>query len=440
MQQLHDTGRLIYTSSGIPEYKRYLDESDGVAIQSVWTDLAPINSQASEDTEYATQKPEALLERILSASSNPGDLVADFFCGSGTTLAVAEKLGRKWIGCDLGRFAIHTSRKRLIGVQRELKTQGKPYRAFEILNLGKYERQYFAGIDPTLPEPQRRAQSAKREEEYLALILSAYKAERVRQTPPFHGRKGSTLILVGPVDAPVTQSQVREAVHAAIALRVTSIDCLGFEFEMGLSPDAESAASAKGVRLALRYIPKDVFDKRAVEKGQAIFYDVAYVEIATQRKGLSVTVSLSDFGVSYRQEDVDALSASMKSGGSKVTVDQGQVIKITKDKSGAVTREILTKKWTDWIDYWSVDIDYRSKQEILTVTLPDATGRMVDRPQWTGGYVFENAWQSFRTRRDRALELTSAPHVYPAKGKYFVAVKVIDIFGNDTTKVVEVNI
>ena len=129
MQQLHDTGRLIYTSSGIPEYKRYLVESDGVAIQSVWTDLAPINSQASEDTEYATQKPEALLERILSASSNPGDLVADFFCGSGTTLAVAEKLGRKWIGCDLGQFAIHTSRKRLIGVQRELKTQGKPYRA-----------------------------------------------------------------------------------------------------------------------------------------------------------------------------------------------------------------------------------------------------------------------------------------------------------------------
>ncbi len=183
------------------------------------------------------------------------------------------------------------------------------------------------------------------------MILSAYKAERVRQTPPFHGRKGSTLILVGPVDAPVTQSQVREAVEAAIALRVTSVDCLGFEFEMGLSPDAESAASAKGVRLALRYIPKDVFDKRAVDKGQAIFYDVAYVEIATQRKGLSVTVSLSDFGVSYRQEDVDALSASMKSGGSKVTVDQGQVIKITMDKSGAVTREILTRKWTDWIDY-----------------------------------------------------------------------------------------
>jgi SAM-dependent methyltransferase len=88
---------------------------------------------------YDTQKPEALLERIVQASSNPGDLVADFFCGSGTTIAVAKKLGRNWIGCDLGRFAVHTSRKRLIGAQRERKEAGKPYRSFEILNLGKYE-------------------------------------------------------------------------------------------------------------------------------------------------------------------------------------------------------------------------------------------------------------------------------------------------------------
>ena len=106
-------------------------------------------------------------------------------------MAVAEKLGRKWIGCDLGRFAIHTSRKRLIGAQRELKAAGKPYRSFEILNLGKYERQYFAGIDPTLPEAERLALSTQKEEHYVSLILFAYKAERVFQSPPFHGRKGN---------------------------------------------------------------------------------------------------------------------------------------------------------------------------------------------------------------------------------------------------------
>ncbi len=104
-----------------------------------------INPQANERLGYPTQKPEALLERIIKASSNDGDLVADFFCGSGTTAAVAEKLGRKWIATDLGKFAIHTTRKRMIAVQRQLKADGKDYRAFEILNLGKYERQHYIG-------------------------------------------------------------------------------------------------------------------------------------------------------------------------------------------------------------------------------------------------------------------------------------------------------
>ncbi|MGH8657446.1 MAG: site-specific DNA-methyltransferase, partial [Gammaproteobacteria bacterium] len=155
MQQLHDAGWLIYTKSGIPEYKRYLDQSEGVALQSVWTDINPVNSQAREDTDYPTQKPEALLERILKASSNEGDLVADFFCGSGTTAAVAEKLGRKWICTDLGKFAIHTTRKRLIQVQRELKVAGKPFRAFEVLNLGRYERQVYLGVNFSLDDRGR---------------------------------------------------------------------------------------------------------------------------------------------------------------------------------------------------------------------------------------------------------------------------------------------
>src|ERR1022692_313816 len=148
-------------------------------------------------SEYPTQKPERLLERIVKIASPPGALVADFFCGSGTSLVAAEKLGRKWIGCDLGRFAIHTSRKRLIGVQRELKAASKPYRSFEILNLGKYERQFFVGIDPTLPEKERRALSIQKEEHYLTLILAAYKAERAFQSPPFHGRKAGSLVFVG---------------------------------------------------------------------------------------------------------------------------------------------------------------------------------------------------------------------------------------------------
>jgi hypothetical protein len=380
-----------------------------------------------------------LLTRIITASTRPGDLVADLFCGSGTTLAVAEKLGRKWIGCDLGRFAIHTARKRLIGVQRELKAAQKPYRSFEILNLGKYERQYFAGIDPTLPEKERAALSVQKEEHYVTLILMAYKAERVFQSPPFHGRKGNTFVVVGPLDAPVTRYQIEEAVDACRKLKASRLDVLGFEFEMGVSPHCVDEAKAKGVSLAIRYIPKEVFDKRAVDKNQVVFYDVAYVEVQPAVKGKKVTVKLKDFGVSYRQDDIDALAGEMKTG-TRVTVADGQVVKITKDKKGIVKREVLTKKWEDWIDYWAVDFDYSSRPETIVVTLPDATGRMVDRPQRTGGYIFENEWQSFRTRKDRKLELESAPYEYAAKGKYKIAVKVIDIFGNDTTKVVEVSV
>ena len=420
--------------------RTYLNEL-GQPCPDVW-DLQILGSRDRERNGYATQKPETLIERVLTASSRPGDLVADFFSGSGTTLAVAEKLGRKWIGCDLGRFAIHTSRKRLIGVQRQLKAEGKPYRAFEILNLGKYERQWFAGIDPTLPPEQRAVVAANKEAAYVELILRAYAAQPAEQSPPFHGRKGDAFVLVGPVDAPVTESQVSEAINAARMLNARAVDVLGFEFEMGLSPRLPDEARAKGVQLSLRYIPKDVFDARAIAKGQVSFHDLAYVEakaVVTSKRDRTVSVSLTDFGVFYRQEDLEALTADMRPG-SKVTVDKGQVVKVTKAKSGEVTEEVLTKNWTDWIDYWAVDFDYASRPETIYETVIRADGSTQHVPQWTGNYIFENEWQSFRTRRDRKLELTSAPHQYSAAGRYRVAVKVIDIFGNDTTKVIGVEI
>jgi site-specific DNA-methyltransferase (adenine-specific) len=113
MQQMHDDGRLVYTKSGAPRYKRYLDEMKGTPISSVWTDIPPINSQAQERLGYPTQKPVALLERIIAASSNPGDVVLDPFCGCGTTVHAAEKLGRRWMGIDVTHLAIGLIEKRL---------------------------------------------------------------------------------------------------------------------------------------------------------------------------------------------------------------------------------------------------------------------------------------------------------------------------------------
>lgn len=433
LDDMNSKGLIEKSDNGVLSYKKYLEDSEGTRVGTIWLDAKQL--PPTEKVDYPTQKPSSIIEKVVKIGSSEGDLVADFFCGSGTTLAVAEKLGRKWIGCDLGRFAVHTTRKRMIGVQRELKQAGKPYRSFEILNLGKYERQYFVGIDPTLPEEQRKAQTLQREEHYLTLILSAYKAERMFQLAPFHGKHGSTVVLVGPIDAPVTLAQVNEAIDACRQNKISKADILGFEFEMGLVPAIQDEARQKGVTLSLKYIPKDVFDRRAIERNQVKFYDVAYVDIMPKTQGKTIQVHLKDFGVFYRQDDLDSLGESLKDGGSKVTIDGGQVVKISKDKSGVVTREVLTKKWTDWIDYWAVDFDYESRKEIITI-LEDGEEREV----WTGNYIFENEWQSFRTKSERRLELMSGKHDYPQKGKYKVAVKVIDIFGNDTTKVVEVNI
>ncbi len=113
MEQYEREGRLYYTKKGRPRYKRYLDEMPGLPLQDVWVDIPPINSQAAERLGYPTQKPEALLERIIKASSNEGDLVLDPFCGCGTTIAVAERLHRRWIGIDITHLAITLMKSRL---------------------------------------------------------------------------------------------------------------------------------------------------------------------------------------------------------------------------------------------------------------------------------------------------------------------------------------
>jgi DNA modification methylase/nucleoid DNA-binding protein len=440
LAQLRSENRIVPGKGKVLRFKDYLKDKPGVAINNLWDDIEPVNPASFEKIGYATQKPEALVERTIITSSNPGDLVADFFCGSGTMLAVAEKLGRKWIGCDLGRFAIHTSRKRLIGVQRELKKDGKPFRSFEILNLGKYERQYFLqqamGSDGTQEEQKELA--LLKEEQYVNLILSAYKAERVFQMPPFHGKKGRLGVVVGPVDAPVTQSLVAEVVKACRKEKMSRVAILGFEFEMGLSPQAQESARKQGVEVLIQYIPKDVFDKRAIEKNQVKFYDVAYLEAeakAVKDEPRTIKVSLKDFGVFYRQDSANEVGEDLKAGGTKVMIDNGQVVKVTKDKKNKVTVEVLTKKWTDWIDYWAVDFDWGSRPEIVR-TIEDG----IEMQRTTGNFIFENEWQSFRTKKDRSLELTSAHYSYPEKGLRKIAVKVIDIFGNDTTKVLEVKV
>ena len=453
MKELDDQGRLHITEKTI-KYKRYLDESKGVLVSNIWSDISQVRGYGvgGELLEYPTQKPEKLLERIIKTSSAESDIVMDLFMGSGTTMAVAEKLGRKWIGSDLGKFSIHTARKRMVSVQRQLKDEGKDYRAFEILNLGKYQRQHYIQKNYTSQdEAAHAALQAAKEREFTSLILQAYKAEPIQGSDEFAGQKAGRMIAVGPIDMPIARDSIEEIVESAIRSGYSRIDILAFEFEMGLAPYVQEEAKEKGVDLALRTIPPEVFDKRAVEKGQVKFYDLAYIEAKVHKAKRSVAIELADFSVFYNQDTPDE---ELKPGSTKVVVRDGQVVKLTCGKdSGIVDQEVLTKQWTDWIDYWSVDFDFTSRKEIIRVKKArheqlDIEGDLAKNKleleefeeKWTGNYIFENEWQSFRTKKDRSLELKTIAYEYAESGTKKVAIKVVDIFGNDTMKVVEVQI
>jgi len=352
------------------KYKVVYAEVDGKPLSDVWK-IPFINPVANERLDYPTQKPEALLERIIKASSNEGDIVADFFCGSGTTAAVAEKLGRRWITSDIGRYSIHTTRKRL------LELQGcKP---FEILNIGKYERQSWQGVSfGNKTKEQTLA-------EYIAFILQLYKANALPGSVFIHGQKGGELVHVGSVEAPVTLQDIQKAIEECLRMKQKNLTILGWEWEMGLHDVVEAESKKAGVNLKLLNIPREAMDKRAVDAGDVQFFELAYLETDVKfDKTWGYKVVLEDF----------------------VIPNLDLVPKEVRDK---------VKKWSDYIDYWSVDWNY-------------------------SGDTFHNQWQAYRTKRDRKLVLETDAYQYKKKGEYKIMVKVIDIFGNDTTHIIDLEV
>lgn len=343
MQELHDTGRLVCTKSGMPRYKRYLDESLGVTLQSVWTDIPPVNSQAMEDSGYPTQKPEALLERIIKTSSNEDGLVLDCFCGSGTTAAVGEKLGRRWIAADLGRFAIHTTRKRLLSIP-----DVKP---FVVQNLGKYERQLWQAAE--FGDSADARQLA-----YRRFILDLYRAQSITGYSWLHGVRAGRMVHVGSVDSPVSPADVaniaaefrRATGSGAGAPATNAVDVLGWDFAFELNEVAKQQAALANINVHFVRIPREVLEKRAVEQGDIRFFELAALSLDTQVSGRCVSLTLTDFVIPL--DDVP------------------------EDVQRAIT------SWTQWIDYWAVDWDNRLD-------------------------TFHNQWQSYRTRQKRNLEMSA---------------------------------
>lgn len=366
MKELYESGRILQTKPGtVPRQKRYLDELSGVPLQDLWLDVPPVQSQSIERLGYDTQKPETLLHRVIELASDPGDLVADFFVGSGTTVAVAEKLGRRWIGCDLGRFAIHTTRKRLLSIP--------DCRPFQIKNLGSYERQRW---QVSTGNGALRA--------YLDTILAFYRAEPVQGFEHLHGRKAGRMVHVGATDAPVTLDEAEDVMDEMADNAIDACDLLGWEWEMGLNDTITETARRRGLDLRPRQIPREVMERQILEADAVRFFELAHVDLEVRLQGHEASVVLTDFLIP------------------------------SEELIPTKVRERISS-WSDLIDYWSVDFDFSND-------------------------VFHNEWQAYRTREQPALATQSDWHAYPGPGRYSIVVKVIDIFGNDTTKLAEVGI
>ena len=362
--------------SANPEYKQYLSDLKGIPLNNLWMDIFHVNPMAIEKIDYNTQKPEELLQRILNISSNENDLVLDCFCGSGTTAAVAEKLNRRWITCDLGRFAIHTARKRLLQIPNV-----KP---FIVQNLGKYERQQW--IKAEFHQPQSRL---AQEKAYRNFILDLYQARPVSGQVWLHGAKAGRMVHVGAVDAPISLGDIKaiiqefwKSVGRNREINRNGVDVLGWDFAFEINETARQYAASNKLDLKFKKIPHEVLEKKAVDQGDIKFFELAALEVKTKKAKKALTITLENFIVPPDDVPVEV---------------QGNI-----------------SHWSQWIDYWAIDWDYKDD-------------------------TFHNQWQSYRSRREPKIEL-SASYTYEKGGKYSVLVKVIDILGNDTTKLLSVEV
>ena len=278
------------------------------------------------------------MKRIISLLTKEGNLVLDCVCGSGTTAVAAEKINRRWIAADLGRFAIHTTRKRLLDLETVT--------PFMVQNLGKYERQLWqaAEFGPS---------AAARTAAYRSFILQLYHAAPISGYSWLHGLKQGRMVHVGTVDAPVTVGDIRQIVtefRKAVGTGENAptqqrVDVLGWDFAFELNEIARQDALAASIDLRLIHIPREVLERRAVEQGDIRFFELAALSVKTKQSERILTLTLDDFVIPL--DDIPA------------------------DIQKAITH------WAQWIDYWAVDWDNK-------------------------GDTFHNQWQAYRTKSSQA--------------------------------------
>ncbi len=292
MERMDQQGLLVYSAGGIPQYKGYLDEMKGVVVQDTWTDISPVMGSASEKEDYPTQKPEALLERIIAASSNPGDLVLDCFVGSGTTAAVAQKLGRRWIAADVNKGAVQTTSRRLQTIiQEQIEAGAQPRQA--TLGLGE--------ADEEAPPPAALSFSVYRVNDYdlqiqhneaVNLAVELVGIQRTKTDTFFDGTLGRRLVKIVPFNHPLTLLDLQLLQDELSARpdedRDVTVVCLGKE----LAVDAWLEDYNKH-----RPINKiDVIELRTDQKyGKFFLHQPAQAQVTIERQDGDVVVQIEDF-------------------------------------------------------------------------------------------------------------------------------------------------
>lgn len=461
--RLEREGRIFYTKNGVPRLKRYLDEAEGVSPQSVWDDQSVryLVSWSDEQLFYPTQKPIGLLERIIRLSCPPNGLVVDCFAGSGTTLEAAERLDRRWIGIDNGKYAVHLSRKRLIQLQSRPRPSGKPayeypecehckvvrrkekpspvrgtfsVRPFTVENMGVYQRaEEWQGFQTQ--------QSSYRDE-----MIKVFGGEPVTGYRLLHGHKGDSWIHVGPLDGPVSSLQVSDIAREARRTDRRHVTVLSADFDT-ISADEHRliAKQFDGMRVTIRVIPAAALDeiRRRIEHQRAnpaIAYSSTtipafYAPLAIMLRADPPSGRLVRVYLERCEVDIDSFLASQRPALPPITEGMSDARRkkaIAEQARWAKRRKELeswlakARSWRAFVDFWAIDWNYG------------------ERVGQDGKPIFETDWQSFRQKTAKSSgsdELTFvAERSYDEPGRYRIAARVTDVFGNDGIATVEVNV
>lgn len=378
--KMESEGRLYRTKTGGLRRKQYLDEMEGAQFDNVW-DIPIINSQAKEDVGYITQKPEALLERIIKASSNEGDLVCDFFGGSGTTAAVAERLGRRWITTDIGKPATLVMRKRFI--DQEVKP-------FLYQAIGDYQKEAF-----------QNNKQYKRIGDLSQIIMQLYGAipftqEQLNDRNWGYIKNGRTLVLVDSPNKVTGAATIRRAYEAKKNLLGGGWNkavVLAWNFAFDIS----AAIQQYKEDVEVLVIPPDLLDKlskngydKLIREGSVRFSSYQYLLV----KPIQTEPH-------YGEQD-------------KLTIELDNYVLLSPDniplddKDKAKLQQVLEKDPLALIEYWSIDPDY-------------------------DGITFRSQWQDYRENTDNDSDplhcIYTATLITPRKAERTVCVKAVDVFG-----------